>query len=125
MCTFGNFEKVTKVFLTSYFVKLLKKTDLTNEKEYCILTIIAFICMTTFCLNSIKYIQIIDLKFKLEQVIQSKKKNKNFTRKKQIQVVGITKMKKDKHLLKKDHNIPIQSSSDLTSDFFIMFMTYL
>ena len=45
---FGNSEKVTEAFLTSHFVELLKKTDLTNEKECCVLAIIAFICMTTF-----------------------------------------------------------------------------
>jgi hypothetical protein len=34
-------------------------------------------------------------------------------------------MKKDKHLLEKDHNVPMQSSSDLNTDFLIVFMIYL
>jgi hypothetical protein len=113
--TFGNFEKVTKALLTFYFIDLLKKTNLINKKKCCVLAIITFICMTTFHLNTIKHIQVGDLEFKLEQ------NDKN----QQIHVVDIAKMKKDKYLLEKDHNVPFQSTNNLCSDFLIVFMIYL
>jgi hypothetical protein len=34
-------------------------------------------------------------------------------------------MKKDKHLLEKDHDVPMQSNNDLSTDFLIVFMIYL
>jgi hypothetical protein len=68
---FDNFEKVIDVLFTSHFIDLLKKTNLKNEKECRVLAIIAFICMTTFQLNTIEHMIIGDLSFKFEQ-IQSK-----------------------------------------------------
>ncbi len=68
---FGNFEKVTDVLLTFYYVDLLKKTNLKDEKECRVLAIIAFICMTTFRPTTIEHMVIGDLTFKFKQ-IQSK-----------------------------------------------------
>jgi hypothetical protein len=68
LCAFSNSEKVTDALFTSHFVDLFKKTNLKNEKECCILTIIAFICMTTFRPNTIKHMIISDLSFKFKQI---------------------------------------------------------
>jgi hypothetical protein len=68
---FGNSEKVTDALLTSYYVDLLKKTNLKDQKECYILAIIAFICITTFRPITIEHMVIGDLTFKFKQ-IQSK-----------------------------------------------------
>jgi hypothetical protein len=68
LCAFGNSEKVIDALLTSHYVNLLKKTNLKDEKECCILAIIAFICMTTFRPTTIEHIVIGDLTFKFEQI---------------------------------------------------------
>ncbi len=34
-------------------------------------------------------------------------------------------MKKDKHLLEKDYNVPMQSNNGLNTDFLMVFMIYL
>jgi hypothetical protein len=65
---FGNSEKVTDALLTFHYVDLLKKTNLKDEKECCILAIIAFICMTTFRSTTIEHMVIGDLTFKFKQI---------------------------------------------------------
>ena len=130
---FGNSKKITDALLTSHFVNLLKKTNLKDEKECRVLAIIAFICMTTFRPNTIEHMVIGDLTFKFEQVqsrlleIQQNVEEQERTKKKmpQVRVSCVAKMKKDKHLLEKDHDVLMQSSNDLSTDFLMVFMIYL
>jgi hypothetical protein len=130
---FGNSEKVTDTLLTSHYVDLLKKTNLKDEKKCHILAIIAFICMTTFKPTTIEHMVIGDLTFKFKQIqfkllqFQQDVKQQDRSKKKlsQVRISCVVKMKKDKHLLEKDHNVPMQSNNDLNIDFLMIFMIYL
>ncbi len=62
---YNNTKKVTNALLYSHFVDLLRKTDLIKEENCYILTIVAFICISTYCFNSITHITVSDLLFKL------------------------------------------------------------
>jgi hypothetical protein len=62
---YNNTKKVIDTLLYSYFIDLLHKTDLTKKEDCCIFAIIAFIYINIYHFNSITYMTVSDLLFKL------------------------------------------------------------
>ncbi len=62
---YDNIKKVTNTLLYTHFINLLRKTNLTKEKDCHIFAIVAFICMRTYHPNNITHMTIDNLLFKL------------------------------------------------------------
>ena len=116
---FGNAEKTTDALLTSHFLDLLHKTNLVNECDVRCLSIIAFICMGTYRPNSIKHMMLQDLQFTITEV-----EGTTDYPLAQLKISCKVTMKKDKHLLMKDHENMLTSGPDLKNDFMIAFLIY-